>query len=364
MADSLLETAVANWGPRFVANGVDAADYARITSALTTWDEWCGAWSAAADVHVALATDALAQGHSRSAGEAYARASVYFHFAKFLFVHDLTQARHAHQRAVESLNAALPLLQPVGSRHEIPFDGATLVGVFRSPTPGIATPTVLLIPGLDSTKEEFRDVEKSFHDRGMATFALDGPGQGEAEWDLPIRSDWEVVGEVVYDYLRGLSGVNATRVGVWGVSLGGYYAARVASANLPYVATVALSGPYDFGDAWDNLNPLTRHAFQVRAFARDENEARRRAQTLTLRDVAGRITAPLLTIMGKRDRLFSWHEGERLAHEAAGVSELLVLDEGNHGCANVVYRHRPYAADWLAHYLVVDETPTNAKGVS
>jgi 2,6-dihydroxypseudooxynicotine hydrolase len=198
----------------------------------------------------------------------------------------------------------------------------------------------------------------------MATFSLDGPGQGEAEWDLPIRSDWEVVGEAVYEYLRTLRGVDAARVGVWGVSLGGYYAARVASANLPYVATVALSGPYDFGGAWDNLNPLTRHAFQVRAFARDDDEARRRAQTLTLKDVASRISKPLLTIMGKRDRLFSWHEGERLANEATGVSELLVLEDGNHGCANVVYRHRPYAADWMAHYLHASGTATNAKGTS
>jgi hypothetical protein len=34
MADVLLETAVANWGPRFTANGVDASDYARITAPL------------------------------------------------------------------------------------------------------------------------------------------------------------------------------------------------------------------------------------------------------------------------------------------------------------------------------------------
>lgn len=351
MADALLATAVANWGPRFTANGVDATDYARITSTLDRWEDWCAGWSSAAEIHLDLGERALEQGRLRSAGEAFARASVYFHFAKFLFVHDPVQARQAHERAVDALGLALPHLDPAGTRHEIAFDQATLVGIFRSPNPGTPMPTVLLIPGLDSTKEEFGEVERTFHDRGMATFSLDGPGQGEAEWDLPIRPDWEVVGEAVFDYLSHLPGVDPGRVGVWGVSLGGYYAARIASANLPFVATIALSGPYNFGDAWANLNPLTRHAFQVRSFSATPEEAEQRAQALSLEGRAERISSPLLTVMGKLDRLFSWKDGERLANETSGPSELLVLADGNHGCANVVYRHRPYAADWMAKHL-------------
>jgi dienelactone hydrolase len=108
-----------------------------------------------------------------------------------------------------------------------------LVGLFRQPHAQGPHPTVLLIPGLDSTKEEFRDVERTFHDRGMATFALDGPGQGEAEWTLPIRPEWEVVGETVISYLQSMPDVDAERIGVWGVSLGGFYAARLASSGLP-----------------------------------------------------------------------------------------------------------------------------------
>jgi 2,6-dihydroxypseudooxynicotine hydrolase len=57
--------------------------------------------------------------------------------------------------------------------------------------------------------------------------------------------------------------------------------------------------------------------------------------------------------MGKRDRLFPWQDGERLASEARGESELLLLEEGNHGGANVIYRHRPQGADWMAQRLQV-----------
>jgi 2,6-dihydroxypseudooxynicotine hydrolase len=304
MVDVLLETAVSNWEPRFTANGVDASDFARITKGLERWDDWCAAWCEGASEHLALGEDALSEGRHRTAGEFFARAATYFHFAKFLFVHD--------------------------------------------------HPAVILIPGLDSTKEEFRDVERSFLDRGMATFAIDGPGQGEAEWTLPIRPEWNEVGEALINHLHQMDQVDNERIGVWGVSLGGFYAARLASSDLPIRGTVALAGPYSLGAAWKGLNPLTRRAFEVRSFSSSPEEAEKRAWEMTLDGHASKITTPLLVIMGKRDRLFPWQDGERLCREARGESKLLLLDEGNHGCANVIYRHRPLAADWMASHLEIE----------
>jgi 2,6-dihydroxypseudooxynicotine hydrolase len=351
MADALLDTAIANWQPRFTANGVDASDYAVITSSMTSWDDWCAAWSRGAETHLALGDTALNDDHHRSAGEYFARAALYYHFAKFLFVHDPDQARAAHERAVTALTRALPLLAPSGRREEIDFDGTRLVGILRVPDAAGPHPTVLLIAGLDSTKEEFRDVERAFLDRGMATFALDGPGQGEVEWTRPIRPDWDVVGAAVISHLQGLPEVDAERIGVWGVSLGGYYAARLAAGDLPVRAVVCLSGPYSFGAAWDKLNPLTRRAFEVRSYSDGDTDARRRALDLSLEGHASRISMPLLVIMGQRDRLFPWTDAQRLVAESAGPSELLLLEEGNHGCANLTYRHRPYSADWMAARL-------------
>ena len=153
--------------------------------------------------------------------------------------------------------------------------------------------------------------------------------------------------------MRGLDEVDGERLGVWGVSLGGFYAARIASADLGLRGVVTLCGPYDFADAWDNLNDLTRHAFQVRAHCATLDEARRRSRDFTLRAHARRISAPMLVIVGVRDRLFSWHDGERLVDEVCGPATLMVLEDGNHGGANVIYRHRPQSADWMAERLGV-----------
>jgi len=357
MVDVLLETAVANWEPRFCSNGVDASDYSRITKNLERWDDWCAAWCKGAEVHVELATAALANGNLRTAGESYARAATYFHFGKFLFVHDLDQAKAAHARAVDALNKAIPFFIPPARREEIDFEGSSLVALFRTPDTNGPHPTVILIPGLDSTKEEFREVERSFLDRGMATFALDGPGQGEAEWTLTIRPEWDRVGEAVFNRLREMADVDTSRVGVWGVSLGGFYAARMASSDLAIKATVSLAGPYNLGASWENLNPLTRHAFQVRSGSSTPEEAEQRAWDMTLEGYTKKIATPMLVITGKRDRLFPWQDGERLASEVRGESHLLLLEDGNHGCANVVYRHRPQSADWMAERLQVSHVP-------
>jgi dipeptidyl aminopeptidase/acylaminoacyl peptidase len=326
-----------------------------VTHSLTRWQDWCAAWSGAADKHETLGRTALAEGRTRSAGEHLARAAVYFHFGKFLFVDDVPQMRKAHESAVRCLDDALPHLDPAGRRVEIPFEGSRLVGILRRPSTTAygegPSPLVVMIPGLDSAKEEFRSTEALFLDRGVATFSVDGPGQGEAEYDLPIRGDWSAPGTAIVDAVAALPEVDGERIGVWGVSLGGYYAPRVAAALGDRLkACVALAGPYNFGACWDALPPLTRKAFQVRSGAADDEAARQQALTLDLAGQAQHIAAPLLVVTGKLDRLIPWQDAARLAGEVDGA-QLILLEDGNHGCMNVWPEHRPYTADWVAARL-------------
>jgi dipeptidyl aminopeptidase/acylaminoacyl peptidase len=350
--DEKVASAIAHWAPRFTTNGVTVSDFQRVTSGVECWADWCAAWSAMGAEHEALGRRALDDGRILSAGQHLAQASVYFHFGKFVFVEDVDQMRTAHQRAVRCLDDALPHLAPPGRRVEMPFEGASLVGVLRCPDGEGPHPVVVLLPGLDSTKEEFRSTEETFLDRGLATFSVDGPGQGEAEYDLPIRGDWSPPAETILATLEQLPEIDSGRVAIWGVSLGGYYAPRVAAALGDRVrACVALAGPYDFGDCWDRLPQLTRDTFRVRSRADSDAEAKQIAHTLSLEGVAEKITARLLIVFGRLDRLIPWQHAERLRDTAGGDVELLMLEDGNHGCANVAPWHRPYTADWLAARL-------------
>jgi dipeptidyl aminopeptidase/acylaminoacyl peptidase len=351
VADRRVESAISHWAPRFIANGVDYSDFKRVTAGIATWDGWCERWCQEAAVHEDLGRAALDGGHGRSAGVHLAQAAVYYHFAKFMFVQDLDEMRAAHERAVRCLNDALPHLDPPGERVEIPFDGAVLPAVLRRPPGPGPHPIVIMIPGLDSAKEEFRPTEDAFLSRGLATLSVDGPGQGEAEYDLAIRGDWEVPAAAIVDAVTRLPGIDPDRIGLWGVSLGGYYAARAASGEPRLRATISLCGPYCLGDIWDQLPELTQNAFRVRSKSATEAEARAAASRLTMAGRAGGVTRPLLIIMGKRDRIFPWQEAQRLHDEAGPTAEFMLIEDGNHGCANVTYRHRPYGADWLAQHL-------------
>src|SRR5260370_1520311 len=190
--DERVAMAISHWAPRFTMNGVTAGDFERITSGLTSWNDWCAAWSKVAAEHESLGREALTEGREMSAGAHLSQAAVYYHFAKFLVLNDMDQMLDAHGHAVRCLTDALPYLDPPGKRAEIPFEGSHIVGILREPHGRGPHPVMIMIHGLDSTKEELRSTEDLCLERGIATLSVDGPGQGEAEYDLAIRGDWEV----------------------------------------------------------------------------------------------------------------------------------------------------------------------------
>jgi 2,6-dihydroxypseudooxynicotine hydrolase len=275
---------------------------------------------------------------------------VAYHFAKFVWVVDAERSRAAADKAVAAMAKVHEHLDPTAERLEVPLDGGRVVGNLRRPAGEDKPPLVLLVPGLDSTKEEFFRLENVFLDRGMATLSMDGPGQGESGYDLPIRPDYDVAVTAVLDAIAGRGDVDLERVGLLGVSLGGYYAPRVLAFEPRVKAGVGLSGPYRFSDIWDTVPPQTRETFVAKSFASDDEEGRAKAAELDLSGVAERIRQPYLAITGKLDRLIPWEQSERAASEAPnGV--FLLHEDGNHGCANVPYKTRPVAADWLRERL-------------
>jgi 2,6-dihydroxypseudooxynicotine hydrolase len=350
-SDPRLQAALAHWGARFVANGVALTDFEDVTRPLKSYDEWCAAWSRKAAVHEQLGRDALTKSKHLTAGEMFQRAGVYYHFAAFLFVHDQSQMRAAHAKAVECRQAALPYLRPPGERIAIPYQGKKLFGILRKPAGIKNPPVVVMAVGLDSTKEETDAYEQPFHPRGMATLAFDGPGQGEGQYDFAIRGDYETPAKAVIDYIETRGDLDKSRIGMWGVSLGGYYAPRAAAFDTRIKACIALGGPFDWGAAWDGLPELTRLAFQVRSHAKDAAEAKRNAQTLSLVGVAGRITCPIFIVNGRNDRIVPASDAERLAREVKGPAELLMVEDGNHIANNRAYRWRSQSADWMAEQL-------------
>ena len=351
VATSKLQSALSHWAPRLIANGVNSTDFEEIVSRLQSWDDWCAAFFDKAAVHENLGKEALERDETLSAGEHLQRAAVYYHFAKFLFVHDLAQMKAAHMKAVECRRRALAFLSPPGESVAIPFEKSALAGILRKPVAAVRPPVMIMVCGLDSAKEETAAYEEPFLARGMATLVFDGPGQGEAEYEFPIRGNFETAVRAVCDFIETQDDVDAQRIGLWGVSLGGYYAPRAAAFETRVKACIALSGPFDFAALWDKLPELTREAFRVRSHSATQADARHVASTLSLNGVAGRITCPLFIVAGGQDRLVPLADAECLAREAMGPVDLLCIDDGNHIANNRPYKWRLRTADWMAAKL-------------
>jgi 2,6-dihydroxypseudooxynicotine hydrolase len=230
------------------------------------------------------------------------------------------------------------------------MDGHTVVGNLRRPAAAERPPLVLLIPGLDSTKEEFFRLEEVFLRRGMATLSMDGPGQGETGFDVPIRPDYEIGVTAILDMVEGREDLDMDRVGALGVSMGGYYAPRAAAFEPRLKAVVGLSGPTNFGEIWDQLPELTRETFVHKSGASDEEDGRRRASELELDGVLQKLETPALFVTGEKDRLIPAEQTRRQA-ELAPNGRYIGFPEGNHGCANIPWLTRPLVADWLAEHL-------------
>ncbi len=343
MIDPLVDAARTRWLPRFLAQGVPLADATRTLERVGRWTDWLDAWSATGDAHEELARTADGHGRRLTAGEAYIRAALCYHFAKFTWLEDLGKYRATTDRSVAALQAGLRRLDPTFERLEIPFERDRITATLRRPVDVARAPFVVLVPGLDSTKEEFTAWERSFLDRGFATVALDGPGQGEAGYVNRIRPDYEVAVSALLDTLARRDDLDQRRIGISGLGMGGYYALRTAAFDPRITAVGVVGGAYEF----DRMPEVVRRKFMHGAQLDDLDEARRYAAGFTLEGVMGRVRQPVLVIHGRHDAVMSPEVAERTAL-AAPRGEFVLYPEGNTVCFTVAERYRPLLADWIA----------------
>ncbi len=334
---------------RMLADGIPYPDFAHAKQRVEDGEDWFDLWMALSRRYEQLGLAALEEGKSVSAGEWLWHASLSAHYAQFMWFHDPAR-REAGQRAKSALYLrAAPYLLPAAERVEIPFEDTVIPGYLRRPTDSDGpAPCVVLIGGLESTKEESYLFEQMCLRRGLATFAFDGPGQGEMFFHRKLRPDFERYASAVVDRLEQADGLDSARLGVLGRSLGGYYAVRAAACEPRFKACVAWGACYDMSD-FDTMPPHTRDGFQYVTGIEDRDEAREYLQSaLDLSDVIDGLACPTFVIHGRHDVIFSMGQVEKLREHAAALPlEIVVEPDGDHCCHNMGPIVRPRMADWI-----------------
>src|SRR5260370_12733039 len=123
MADAQVSSASANWGPRFTAQGVAQGELARVAGGSERWEDWRAAWRENGDLHAGLAREAAGRGWFRTAGEAWIRAAVSYHFGKFVWMLDMDAHDAVAAQAVAAMCRGPGPPRPGAARSESPVAG-------------------------------------------------------------------------------------------------------------------------------------------------------------------------------------------------------------------------------------------------
>ena len=192
------------------------------------------------------------------------------------------------------------------------------------------------------------------HDRGMATFAFDGPGQGEMFFQTRIRHDFERFTSAVLDYLETRDDLDTSKFGIIGRSFGGYYAPRSAAHDKRIAACVCWGVMFECETYWWDMHDITRNGFTYCAGETDPAKGQERLKIINLSDCAENLTCALYLQHGMKDDLIPFTQAKRLEAAAVNASEIVTHyePEGIHCCHNLYHVTRLPMADFLARHLV------------
>ena len=334
-------------------------------------EEWFQAWSALAQrVHAQAQADDK-QGNRYSAGRKLLRATVYYQNAERMAHPRDPRKAVAYRHMLECFKAGASQREEPLEWVEVPYQGASLPALFVPAARRGRAPCMVHFDGLDVMKEwiYLTGVALELRRRGVATLILDHPGVGEALRlrNLPSLPEMERPAAAALDYLAGREDVDVGRAGIMALSLGGYYAPRVAAFEPRMKCCVAWGAQWNWHErVVARLNPASTTQRSVSHFADhlqwvfgkptlDETLAV--IERFTLEGVADRIACPLLIVHGENDRQIPLADAQAL-YDAAVNSEKRELkvfrlaDGGAEHCqADNGSLAIDYMSDWIARTL-------------
>lgn len=294
---------------QIAVGGVDlfecARTAARIGTETTDGEVWQREWNRTAREVAAQGEAALERGDITTGRRALFRSCSYYrHSEFFLRSHDPRRAE-AFTNGRTNWRKAAALTDGLIEQIEIPFEGQTMEGYFVRPdTTGEARPTVLLLGGADSWAEELYFMGGSeFPARGMNVVMVDTPGRGSSLRfkEMYSRPDYEVPVHAILDELVKRDEVDSDRIGLAGVSFGGYYAPRAAAFEPRVKAVAAWCGTWSILTDFYEFYPPLQQQLQWLTGSKDDADARAKLAEFTLDGVAQKLRIPVYVMHGTND---------------------------------------------------------------
>ncbi|MFG1243310.1 prolyl oligopeptidase family serine peptidase [Xanthobacter sp. V7C-4] len=327
-------------------------------------------WCDMADKLCALAEEDEARGRTLSAGDKYGRAATYYLTAERLMAHGSAGRTALYRRFLGVFERGIALAGENCQRVEIPYHGGHLSGLYvRAEGTAGPAPLLLQVNGLDSTKEmKYRvGLPHWLARRGVASLVVDQPGTGEALrlHNLTAVYNAEVWASPIVDWLETLDDVDPRRIGMEGVSLGGYYCPRAVAFEPRFACGVVWGANHDWRDVQkkrlqrEGNFPVPHYWDHVRWVwgARDMDDFMRIAEDVHLDGVLDRIKVPFLVTHGEKDSQIPLVWAQRTYDQLVNSPkrELKIFTDREGGCQHSSFDNSANAgafiADWVAEVL-------------
>ena len=322
-----------------VSGGADVNEVLKTAYSIKEGDDesWYREWLKTAEQREKAGDGFLARGKTISAKQEFFKASNYYRTSEF-FLHTnpedpriVSVWKKSRDSFLKGAKLADHPIIPI----TIPFEGTTLPGYLcLVDASGAKRPLLIIQTGFDGTKEELYFETAYFAvKRGYNVLLFEGPGQGEVIriQKLPFRPNWETVVTPVVDYIVTLKEFDAEKLALMGISFGGYLAPRAAAFEKRIKACIANGGVYDFhmtahltqdlekyidtqkgAEEIDKeiyarmkTNPSFRWIMANGMFtfhAKSPSEWLKMTRPYTMKDVAAKITCPILIVDSEGDK--------------------------------------------------------------
>ena len=327
-------------------------------------------WAKKADTLSELANEDIERGRNLSAAEKFRRASLYYTTAERMQGAGQPGKAVTFAKAQSAFKQYVELSGENCERVEIPYKGAVIPALYtRAEGVDGPAPCVLFTNGLDSTKELlfWTWLPHALAKRGISTLSIDQPGTGETLrlHNLPATPYAEEWATPCYEYLAGRDDVDADRIGVSGISLGGHFAARAAAYEPRFASAAVWGANHNWYEVQigrlnsEGENPVPHywnHVYWVFG-ATGKEDFFKKIEGMNMNGHMDRIKMPFLITHGENDRQinvkYAHQAFEQMTNSIKPELKIFTVKEGgveHVGADNMSYG-RDYIADWFVDTL-------------
>gem|GEM_PF-250426 len=248
---------------------------------------------------------------------------------------------------------------------KIHIQGGWLMGVYHAPEgagEGKKFPIVVMLHGYTGSHMEDRrmyvDLARELCENGIAAFRFDYRGHGDSSGKFEDFDLDEAVQDAMtgFDFAAKLSFADDERMGLLGLSMGGYIATRIAP-KLDVKALALLSPALKIPKR--ALIPEVRDGYVYMNGLRLRLDKAEKVDSMDSFPFAKSITVPLLIIHAKDDEWLYPSSVEFVKQVASEDKRLLTLEKGGHVFSDFDIRKRVFGelTSWFADRLRTRREP-------